>query len=431
MALPPGPSQPAWVQTARWLARPFQFMDACRREYGDVFTMRFPSSRSLVFLSDPPLIKAVLADDRHHLASASRDIALRHVMGPQALFLLDGDEHRSTRRLMTPAFHARRVEAYTDLIQAVTERDIEGWPDGRPFRIHDRMYEITMEVILRAVFGIEEPRRAALRDLLVELVAPREGLSRALGFGAHIIGRRPLSKKFRRTLDGVDALLLREIEERRSDPRLGEREDILSLLASARYEDGGEMSPRQLRDQLMTLVLAGHMTIAVALAWSMDLLFSNPAAAARLSADIQAGDESYLEAVVQETLRVRPVIPALDRRLGADLNVNGLALPAGTEVAICIYLLNTRQQTHANPHHFAPERFLNGGPDSSSWLPFGGGTRRCLGAAFAQLEMKVVLRTVIERVVLRPAGRSPQRPARDGVMMVPKQGTPAIVERRL
>jgi cytochrome P450 len=228
----------------------------------------------------------------------------------------------------------------------------------------------------------------------------------------------------------ADEILLAEIAERRDDPDLGSREDILSLLVAARFEDGSAMSDAELRDQLMTLLIAGHETTATGLAWAFDLLFRAPLQYERLRAEVAEGGHEYLDAVIEETLRLRPVVPFVGRELHVAAELDGYELPEGTVVMPSIYLAHTRRDSYPDPHAFRPERFLEGGPDTFSWIPFGGGTRRCIGAAFAQLEMRVVLRTVLGRAELRPATGDPEPIVRRNVTLSPRNGTPAILVKR-
>ena len=292
------------------------------------------------------------------------------------------------------------------------------------------MQAITLEVILKAVFGVTDPERHArlherLPLLLGDTASPvlqfRVLLSRRLRRGDPLAGLREL-------LVEIDELLLAEIAERRADPHSTEREDILSLLVAARFEDGGEMSDREVRDQLITLLLAGHETTATALAWTFDLLLRNPATLDRLTAEVDAGEEDdYLRAVISESLRLRPVVPLAGRRLASDLNVEGLSLPAGTDVTPAIWLTHTRPDLYPEPYAFRPERFLEevgGHPiNKYGWIPFGGGIRRCLGAAFAEMEMRVVLEAVLQRCVLSAAGGKAEQVTRRNVTFSPRHGT--------
>jgi cytochrome P450 family 135 len=427
---PLGPTEAPAIQTARWLLRPIAFMESCRRRYGDAFSVRFLGfERPLVMLTDPEAIRALYTAHEHGLPPG-RSVALLPVMGPGSVLLLEGQEHLARRKLMLPPFHGERMRSYETTVREVTEREIGSWSGsgGRPFALHPRMQAITLEVILKAVFGVTDPERDArlherLPSLLGDTASPalqfRVLLSRRLGRGDPLASLREL-------LVEIDELLLAEIAERRSGSDLTrpEREDILSLLVAARFEDGAEMSDREVRDQLVTLLLAGHETTATALAWTFDLLLKNPATLARLTAEVDAGEEdSYLRAVISESLRLRPVVPLAGRRLTSELNVDGLSLPAGTDVTPAIWLTHTRADLYPEPYAFRPERFLEESPTTYGWIPFGGGIRRCLGAAFAEMEMRVVLETILRSRVLSPASGRTERVTRRNVTFSPRNGT--------
>jgi cytochrome P450 family 135 len=431
MTLPPGPSSPA-VQTARWLYRPIDFLDSCRRRFGDAFSVKFLGFRTpMVILSDPEAI-AALYRSRENGLPPGRTLALEPLMGPRSVLLLEGSDHLSRRKLMLPPFHGDRMRAYEDVIAAVTNSEIDSWSLDRPFPIHPRMQAITLEVIMRAVFGVQDASRLSrLRDLLSRMLGGVA--SPALQFRVLLatrFGRGDPIEDVRQQSRAIDELLFAEIAERRRDPNLAERDDILSLMLAARFEDGGRMDDGELRDQLMTLLLAGHETTATALAWTFDLLLRNPAAQSRLRASIEAGEDEYLRAVSSESLRLRPVVPLAGRRLTSELRVNGYVLPAGTDVTPSIWLAHTRPESYANPLEFRPERFLDKPPETYSWIPFGGGVRRCLGAAFAEFEMRVVLREVLSRCELRAARSRPERIARRNITFSPRRGTPVIVAQR-
>jgi cytochrome P450 len=424
-ALPPGPTEAPAIQTARWLLRPIAFMESCRRRFGDAFSVSFLGfERPMVMLSDPEAIRALYTAHEHGLP-AGRSIALLPVMGPGSVLLLEGGEHLARRKLMLPPFHGERMRSYEATVREVAEREIDGWSEDRQFALHPRMQAITLEVILKAVFGVTDPARSErLRERLPLLLGDTS--SPALQF------RVLLSRRFRRgdplaslreLIGEIDELLLAEIAERRADPEASEREDILSLLVAARFEDGTEMSDREVRDQLVTLLLAGHETTATALAWTFDLLLRHPAALKRLTAEIDADDDTYLRAVISESLRLRPVVPLAGRRLASDLNVDGLSLPAGTDVTPAIWLTHTRADLYPEPYAFRPERFLEESPTTYGWVPFGGGIRRCLGAAFAEMEMRVVLETILQRRALSPASGKAERVTRRNVTFSPRNGT--------
>ena len=417
-ALPAGPTESPVVQTARWVARPIRFLEDCRRRYGDVFSVKFQGFRTpLVMVARPDVIRALYGERRHRMPPG-RTLTLRPLVGARSLLLLEGDEHLSRRRLMTPPFHGERMRVYEAVMRDAAARELARWPEGRPFPVHPSMQAITLDVILRAVFGVADSQRlrTLLRELLTATASP--ALQISVMFGR----RRPLERLGEMAAE-IDALLLAEIARRRRTPG---GEDICSLLVGARFEDGGGMDDREIRDQLMTLLIAGHETTATGLAWALDLLAHHPEVMARARAD---GDP-YLRAVVSESLRLRPVVPLAGRRLVADLELDGLSLPAGTDVTPAMWLAHTRREDYPEPYAFRPERFLEHPPATYTWLPFGGGVRRCIGAAFAELEMRVVLDEVLARFELRPASPRGERVARRNVTFSPRQGTRVLVRRR-
>jgi cytochrome P450 family 135 len=423
-ALPPGPSEPPVVQTLRWLLRPISFLESCRRRFGDAFSVSFLGFQTpMVMLSDPEAIRALYTVPGHTLPPG-RTVALQPIMGSRSLLLLEGREHLARRKLMLPPFHGERMRAYEAIVREAVAREVEGWPEGEAFALHPRMQAVTLEVILRAVFGVTDPtRRTRLADGLGRLLAGTA--SSALQFSV-LLSRRfggpdPLAR-LEALRHEIDALLGTEIAERRADPR----EDILSLLVSARFEDGEPMADAEIRDQLMTLLLAGHETTATGLAWTFDLLLRHPPVLARLTAAIAAGEEPYVRAVVSEALRLRPVVPLAGRRLSQELRLNGHVLAAGTDVTPAIWLTHTRADRYPEPYAFRPERFLDDAPATYAWIPFGGGVRRCLGAAFAEMEMRVALAAILERRTLRPASASAERVARRNVTFSPRGGTRVI-----
>ncbi len=382
----------------------------------------------MVITGDPAAARAIFGGDRGNTLPPGRGFVLEPVMGPRSILLLEGEEHLKRRRLMLPAFHGERMRAYEALIAELTDREVGSWPRGRPFKLHARFQSLTLEVILSAVFGVEEgPRRNELRELL-RRVLRMTASTRLMAFGLFTrrLGRAGPYRSFQRLIARTDALLAAEIAQRRDDPKLDSREDILSLLVGARFEGGSAMDDSEIRDQLMTLLLAGHETTATGLAWTFDLLFRNHAVMQRLLGELEAGGHEYVDAVAQEALRVRPVVPQVGRRLGEETEVGGWKLPAGTDVLLSIYLLHMQESLYPEPERFRPERFLGSAPETYAWVPFGGGVRRCLGAAFAQFEMRIVIERVLAQVSLRPASARPERIVRRNVTFSPRNGTPAI-----
>jgi cytochrome P450 family 135 len=431
MPLPPEPPQSPLMQTMAWIFRPLAFMARNRERFGDAFSVHFVGfERPMVLISDPAAVKALYTERRNGLPPG-RSFSLEPILGARSVLLLEGAEHIARRRLMLPAFHGERMRSYESVVEEIVTAEIDSWPLGREFPIHARMQAVTLEVILRAVFGVSEgPRldrlRLLLRDLLVETGSARLQLTSLV---ARRRGRDPLAA-VRARLAQVDEALFAEIAEHRLRPDLAERDDILSMLMTARFEDGSGMDDKELRDQLMTLLLAGHETTATALAWTFDLLLRHPAELGRLRDSLEAGEEGYLKATIAESLRLRPVIPLAGRRLAEDLVTDDLELPAGTDVTAAIWLTHTNADLYPEPFAFRPERFLDQAPDTYAWIPYGGGVRRCLGAAFAEFEMRIVLREVLGRCELRKADLRPERTGRRNITFSPRAGTPVVIESR-
>jgi len=428
MPLPPGPRQPAPVQTARWLTRHIPLLEDCRSRYGETFTLRFTGIGPLVFLSDPESAKTLFSNDRENTLPAGRTLLLEPVLGPRSVLLLEGSEHMRRRKLMLPPFHGERMRSYEKTMTTVAAAEAATWPRGIAFPIRERMQAITLEVILAAVFGVASgPRHDELRDLLSEILRQtRRSLSQVVGLATRPLGRLGPYAPFQRMLDRTDELLAAEIADRRADPDLAEREDILSLLVAARFDDGSELDDRELRDQLMTLPVAGHETTATALAWAFDLLLHDPPALERAKRAAIDGDDEYLDAIGTEAQRLRPVITSVGRTLGEGGTYAGHELPAGTSVMASTYLLHTRPDLYPDPYAFRPERFAGTRAETYSWLPFGGGVRRCIGAAFANLELRIVLREVLRSVELSAAAPRAERPMLSGITLVPRNGTRVI-----
>jgi cytochrome P450 len=416
-----------------WLFRPTAFLDWCRRRYGDTFSVKFIGFKTpMVMISDPESIRA-LYTGRENGLPPGRTLALESVMGPRSVLLLEGTEHLSRRKLMLPPFHGERMRAYENVISSVARSEVDSWQVGSTFPIHSRMQAVTLEVILRAVFGVSDAERlerlgGLLGEMLADLASPRLQLRVLL---ARRFNREDPMRALRQRSKPVDDLLQAEVAERRADPALTERTDILSMLVAARFDDGEPMSDGELRDQLITLLLAGHETTATALAWTFDLLLRNPEQLSRLQGELAEGGEEYLRAVISESLRLRPVVPLAGRQLHSALRIDGYELPAGTDVTPAIWLAHTRAGVYPEPLRFRPERFLEDAPDTYAWVPFGGGVRRCLGAAFAEFEMRIVLREVLGRCELRSARSAPDRIARRNITFSPRHGTPVTLASRL
>jgi cytochrome P450 len=428
--LPPGPDWSLARSTLRWWRRPLETLEECRARYGGMFTYRIAHEGTWVFVSDPDAIKQVFTGDPRLLHAGEANIVLLPVLGEHSVLLLDEPEHMAQRKLMLPSFHGKRMQAYREVMAHAAREEIDRWPTDRPVRMRPRMQAVTLEVILRTVFGVDEGERlTSLRDELRSTLGVLSDRRRAIFL--MVLGPRRIRRypPFRRMMEGIDRLLYPVIEARRSASDLADRDDILSLLVQARHEDGRPMSDRELRDELMTLLVAGHETTATGLSWAIELLARHPEALARLEDDVAAGDEEYLDAVIKETLRLRPVIALVLRKLIEPMEIGGRLLPAGASVAPSIYLAHRNPDVYPEPARFRPERFLEQPAGTYTWIPFGGGVRRCLGAAFAEFEMAVVLRELISRRRLRPFGE-PEHSVRSTITNVPNRGAEVMVSPR-
>lgn len=429
MKLPPGPRAPAVVNTANLVRKPLESLLGWQRRYGDIFTVRYLVFGTGVYVADPAAVRELLTGDQSDLHAGEANAPLSPVLGSNSVLVLDGPEHLRQRKLLLPPFQGSAVTAFREVIRDVAEAEVARWMPGSEFRMRDRMRVLTFEVICRAVFGVTEPERVErlraaltpLMDMGPTLLTPAP-LQRDLG---------PLSPwgRFQRRLAAADELLHEEIARRRGEPDLDERTDVLSLLLRARDPDGQPMTDAELRDELMTMLAAGHETTATGLAFAFDLLLRDRRVLNRLLDSLAAGDDAYLNAVVTETLRVRPVIDASERTLTEPRTVGGWELPPGIRVYPAIALIHRREDLYPQADQFRPERFLgDGAAESYSWLPFGGGIRRCIGAALAQAEMAEVIRTVLTRVSLRPLRDHPDPVVMRGITLVPRHGTPVTVD---
>lgn len=424
MTLPPGPTAPRFVQGAYALTRPQRGMKRLRERYGDAFTVNVPIFGRAVVISDPAQIK--------QLFQAGTDVAdnlernLGRVLGPGSLFALRGDEHHKQRKLLVPPFHGRRLAAYEQIIEDETTRELATWPEGRPFDTLPSMNRITLNAILRAVFGAEGAEFDELRDLL----------PRAVTLGSRLaVLPVPQSKRWgpwakfwamRREYDAIVQRLIAKADD------LDGRDDILAMMLQARYDDGSPMSHRDIADQLLTLLSAGHETTATTLAWAVERLRRHPETLRELVAEVDAGGKALREATILEVQRVRPVIDLVGRQIKADsMQLGAWTLPRRMPILVSIALIHDDENLFPNPGAFDPHRFVDRKPDLYQWIPFGGGTRRCLGAAFATMEMNVVLRTMLRDFTLVPTKEQAEKYHSRGVANAPGQGGRAIVRRRV
>lgn len=432
VTLPPGSKAPAFVQAARYVRSPLDFLSRYRERYGDVFTVRFPFFGQIVYVASPELVKAVFTGSPavFHAGDANATM-LEPALGPNSVLTLDDEPHLRQRKLLLPPFHGERVRRYGELIEEVTRRDMATWPVGEPFALRPHTQRITLSVILRAVFGIADEVRIDRATKLIDAFSDRvttitrfPNLRRDLGPGSPW-------RRFVAARDRLDAFIYEEIVLRRAEAESEERDDVLSVLLRARHDDGSPMSDAELRDELVTIVGAGHETTATGLAWAMERLLRNRRALGLLRESLAAGHSDYLEATVKETLRARPVIIDVARKLTAPATIGGYELPAGTFVVPAIAGVHMREDLYPEPEEFRPERFLNDKADTYAWIPFGGGVRRCAGAAFAEFEMRIVLREFVTRAALQAADPAPEKVSIRNITLAPQHGTRVVLERPL
>ena len=434
--LPPGPSWPSILQGIGYWSRPLAFVERLRERYGGRFTMKVPGMSAWVHHSDPEHVKQIYTAPPDVLHPGAGVRVLEPVVGLNSVILLDEDAHMEQRKLMLPALHGEKMARLAGVMEELTERELAGWPRDVPVRLHERFQSLTLEVILRAVFGLEEGERMeALRDLLASQLA----------FGdkpLSLLPPPPESARLRAVLERVgpftsfvntqkqsDALIHELIEERRRDH--AGRDDILSMLLDARHEDGSPMSGEEIRDELMTLLVAGHETTASTLAWALEILARHPEVLGRLREEAD-GEDEYLTATIQETLRRRPVIPNTGARIvRKPIEVGGWEYEPGPALMVNAYLVHHDPEIYPEPYAFRPERFVGSQPGTYTWLPFGGGRRRCLGASFAMTEMKIVLRALLAACEVEPVAPEPELPKRRNITIKPGDGARVVLRDRV
>ncbi|GAA3346997.1 cytochrome P450 [Amorphoplanes nipponensis] len=426
--LPDGPTSPRLAQALRFVISRRRTMERLRDRYGSAFTVDSLSMGRMVMLADPAEVRELFQTPPED--ADTPDANLGAVLGPGSLFALRGDDHRRQRRLLTPPFHGRRLRAYESLIERETERETASWPLGRPFPVMPSTMRITLNVILGAVFGAEGAELDELRTLLPSMVKLGSVLA-VLPAVRHDLGGYGPGARFRRYRQRYDAVIDRLIDRATGDPGIGDRDDVLAMLVQARYDDGSAMSRTEIADQLLTLLAAGHETTATTLAWAVERLRRHPELLRRLVDEADAGGGELRAATLIEVQRVRPVIEMTSRQVRADvLRIGRWTLPRSTVVTACIALLHDDETLFPQPAVFDPDRFVGARADTYGWIPFGGGVRRCIGAAFATLEMDVVLRTLLRDFTLEPTTAAPERSHSRGVAVAPAKGGLAVVHRR-
>jgi cytochrome P450 len=432
--LPPAVGLPTPIQVMRFNVRQASFVFRARRELGEVFQMRGTVDGTVVVTSHPDHVKSLFTADPALVPSLTAESPLRPIVGPASVLTANGPRHLRQRKLLLPPFHGDAVARYAEMIAAAAHREIDRWPAGRPFALAPRMQAITLDVIMAGIFGIEgRPERGTAEHGLRQAVRRVVDLSTRPGAQAAElmnVGREEPVGIVRVLLGHLDRHVFAVIGGRRAAGSEG-RTDILSLLLEARDEDGEPLTDQELRDELLTLVLAGHETTANSLAWAFERLVRTPAAYDRLREEVRAGaGEDYVEATIHEAMRIRPVIPIIGRRVAVPWDLGGYRLPARTPVLMSILLLHHRADVYPDPAAFRPERFLGRKPGTYTWIPFGGGTRRCLGAALAMAEQHVVLRAIAERIDLAAPDIAPERLRHRNVTMIPARGARVAVTAR-
>lgn len=409
--------------------RPDAFLKWCHRRYGPVFSVRLGSFGTAVYLCDPDDVRALFKapTDVARAGEANRPF-LEPVLGPSSVLVTDDLPHRRARRLLMPAFHGESLGKLTESMAQIAGAEIDTWPVGTPLRTRPRFQTITLEVILRTVIGaVDQASLAELRQALPPLVELR--LMDMAQFALPQLRDHWPWKNFRAIEDRANAALHVEIDRCRRDPGLDQRTDVLAMLVRARDEDGAAMTSEELRDQLVTVLLAGHETTATGLAWAVERLVRHPVVLERARQAARTDDTDYLDAVVNETLRLRPVVPDISRRLAQEWTVGGYRLPAGTLVDPAIPVIHHSPAYYPDPDAFDPERFRGRSPDPSVWLPFGGGNRRCIGAAFATTEMRIVLRELLTRVELTATRARSEAPRVRHVTLIPRRQATVRIAR--
>jgi cytochrome P450 family 110 len=445
MSLPPGPPGPAFLQTLGYTYWTFPFFERCARRYGDPFTLRMPGFGSFVMVSAPELIKQVFTGDPDQLHAGKANAMLEPVVGQHSVLLLDGKAHLRQRRLLLPPLHGERMQAYAILMAEIAAAEVARMPVGSVFSIHEHMQRITLQVILRAVFGLDEGAQMdELAALLTEFTRPVPSLMIFVPPAYLKYGDFPLSpyRTFLRRREKVDVALRAILRAKMAAPDPS-RTDILSLLLSARDEDGRAMTEDELRDELVTMLIAGHETTATTLAWLFAFILDHRDVATRLQDELEGtvGSDGtpdlgkltaneYLDAVIKESMRLRPIIPDVVRRVQEPMTVAGYEIPVGAFLTPCIHLAHRRPESWPEPDRFRPERFLGAKVDPYTWFPFGGGIRRCLGMAFALYEMKIVVGVTLLRARLRLGTDDPLKVVRRTVTLSPAGGTPVVLQER-
>jgi cytochrome P450 len=407
--------------------RPVSFMESCRRRYGDMFSLRLGPGRNTVVIAEPVAARQVMRGDPDVFRAGDANGILKPVVGPSSLLVLDGDEHMRHRRILLPAFAANHGPAFAETVRAATRERLSSWRAGETVKLQKEMEAISLDAILGLALGPgPEDRLEQFRVLVPDMMRRCASPFTLLPYFRHEMGGTTPYARLQQVLGELDSLFNDAIVERQASSIEGVS-DCLSLLCAATDESGTPLSNRQIRDELLTMIMAGYETTTSALAWTFERLLRSPEVMSRLQEDLAQGSDSYLDAVVKEVLRLRPVVPVLARKVREEVALNGHVIPGGSVLMVSIYLLHRDPALHPDPTEFRPERFLNG--ESEPWMPFGGGVRRCLGASFAQLEMKVVIREVLAATTLRALDSANEPVARRRFTFAPAHAARATVEQ--
>lgn len=434
--LPPGPRIPKLASTMIWMKKPFALMDYCAKRYGEPYTMGLTGFPPIVVAYTPEVVKQVFADDGETYAAGKFNQSLAALLGDKSVLMLDGAEHLRHRRLLMPPFHGERMKAYGESMQAAIDQAIDKWSPGDVFALHPHMQDVTLRIIIRTIFGLEDgPRFDEMVRRTKRILELGSWPGLLVPYLRVDLGPRSPYGSFRRAVASGDEYLFEEIAERR---RTGARgSDVLSMLLDARDEHGNAMSDAELRDELTTLLVAGHETTATALAWAVRWSLATPGLAARLRSEIEearraegssrlgasrAAELPLVDAVCREALRLNPVVPLVGRVLERSTRIAGYDLPAGTPLVCSIYLAQRRPEVYPDPTRFDPSRFQGKKLSPAEFFPFGGGVRRCIGMAFALYEMRIVLARIFERSGLELASPRPIREQRRSITLMPSEG---------
>ena len=398
--------------------RPLAFLRELRAAHGDIFTILLADERPWVIVSDPELVKQVFLAPADVLHAGEGKPVLEPVLGANSLMHLDGDPHMAQRKLLLPPFHGDRMPLYEEIMRAAMDDELDRWPAGVAEPVAPRMRSVTLQVIVRTIFGVGDNERVGR-------------MTRALG-ELHLPANpdESVSREFLHARGRVDALLFEEIARHREDPAASEADDILSLLVQARDEQGAPLSDVEIRDELMTLLVAGHETTATTLSWALERLARSPSALRRATAEA-AGRGPYIDAVIHETLRMRPAVAVIPRLVKQPFDLAELTIPPGAIVAPCPLLLHHRPDIYPDPDSFRPDRFLDRAPGTYTWIPFGGGVRRCIGSRFALFQMKILLSTLLDRADITASDAEPEGMRSRAVTLTPSRGARVVLEPRV